>query len=71
MNGFPKGEFSMGRETALVVEDNEMNMKLVRTLLEIDKYRVPEAIDAEAGILLARENGPDLILMGIRQQGGL
>ena len=61
----------MGRETALVVEDNEMNMKLVRTLLEIDKYRVPEAIDAEAGILLARENGPDLILMGIRQQGGL
>ena len=59
----------MENKTVLVIEDNEMNMKLVRTLLAIGKYRVLEAIDAEAGILLAREHRPDLILMDIQLPG--
>ncbi|MBT8357785.1 MAG: response regulator [Deltaproteobacteria bacterium] len=59
----------MANETVLVVEDNEMNMKLARSLLQIGKYSVLEAVDAEAGIQLAREYHPDLILMDIQLPG--
>jgi len=59
----------MANETVLVIEDNEMNMKLVRSLLQIGKYSVLEAIDAENGIQLAREHHPDLILMDIQLPG--
>jgi CheY-like chemotaxis protein len=59
----------MANETILVIEDNEMNMKLVRSLLQIGEYRVLEAIDAETGIQLAREHHPDLILMDIQLPG--
>ncbi len=56
----------MSTKTVLVIEDNEMNMKLVRTLLEIGKYRVLEAVDAETGIDLAKRHRPNLILMDIQ-----
>jgi len=59
----------MENKTILVIEDNEMNLKLVRTLLEMGKYRVLETIDAETGILMAREHLPDLILMDIQLPG--
>jgi len=36
----------MTNETVLVIEDNEMNMKLVRSLLQIGKYSILEAIVA-------------------------
>lgn len=56
-------------KTILVVEDNELNMKLVKTLLEFGGYHVLTAIDAEKGIQLAREHHPDLILMDIQLPG--
>jgi len=59
----------MANKTVLVIEDNEMNMKLARSLLQIGKYSVLEAVDAEAGIQLAREHHPDLILMDIQLPG--
>jgi CheY-like chemotaxis protein len=59
----------MANETVLVIEDNEMNMKLARSLLQIGKYSVLEAIDAESGVQLAREHHPDLILMDIQLPG--
>ena len=59
----------MANETVLVIEDNEMNMKLVRSLLQIGKYSVLEASDAENGIQLAREHHPELILMDIQLPG--
>ena len=59
----------MEDKTVLVIEDNGLNMKLVRSLLGIGKYRVLEAVDAEAGIKLAREHPPDLILMDIQLPG--
>jgi CheY-like chemotaxis protein len=59
----------MANETVLVIEDNEMNMKLVRSLLQIGKYSVLEAVDAESGIQLAQEHHPDLILMDIQLPG--
>ena len=56
-------------KTILVVEDNELNMKLVKGLLEIGKYRMLEATDAESGIQLIREQRPDLVLMDIQLPG--
>jgi len=57
------------KNTILVIEDDELNMELVRDLLKIGKYRVLEAVDAEIGIRLAREHHPDLILMDIALPG--
>lgn len=59
----------MEKKTILVIEDNELNMKLVRSLLKINKYRVLEAIDAETGIQLVRDQRPDLVLMDIQLPG--
>ena len=59
----------MESKTILVVEDNELNMTLVRAFLEFGKYQILEAGDAETGIQLAREHKPDLILMDIQLPG--
>lgn len=59
----------MGASTILVIEDNELNLKLVRTLLDLEGYRVLEAEDAESGIRLASLHLPDLILMDIQLPG--
>ncbi len=56
-------------KTILVVEDNKLNMKLVRGLIKIGKYRMLEANDAELGIQLIREQQPDLVLMDIQLPG--
>lgn len=50
----------------LVVEDNLANMKLAVLLLETAGHTVLTAKDAEAGLILAREGQPDLILMDIQ-----
>ena len=55
----------MGERKILVIEDNALNMKLIRLLLQMDSYRIIEAPDAETGLRLAREHQPDLILMDI------
>ena len=56
-------------KTILVVEDNKLNMKLVRGLIKIGKNRMLEATDAESGIELIREQRPDLVLMDIQLPG--
>lgn len=55
--------------TVLVVEDNALNLKLVRDVLGHAGYRVLEAGDAERGIELARTEAPDLILMDVQLPG--
>ena len=52
--------------TVLIVEDNEKNLKLVRDVLQVKGYRTLEAVTATAGLALAREKLPDLILMDIQ-----
>ena len=56
----------MGKKTILVIEDNELNMKLVNSLLQIGHYNILNARDAESGIQMAKEHRPDLILMDIQ-----
>jgi two-component system, cell cycle response regulator DivK len=50
----------------LVVEDNEMNMKLFRDVLQAAGYSTLEATTGVGGVELAREHGPELVLMDIR-----
>jgi two-component system, cell cycle response regulator DivK len=59
----------MKEKTILVIEDNEINIKLIHKFLEIGKYLILEARDAETGIRLVREQRPDLILMDIQLPG--
>lgn len=53
----------------LVVEDNELNMELVRDLLGFGGYEVLEAGDARSAIALAEREAPDLILMDVQLPG--
>lgn len=53
----------------LIVEDNPTNMTLAVFLLQSAHYEVLSATDAEAGLTLAREEKPDLILMDIQLPG--
>ncbi|QJR11162.1 Polar-differentiation response regulator DivK [Usitatibacter rugosus] len=53
----------------LVVEDNQANMKLAVLLLRNAGHHVLCAVDAEAGITIAREQLPDLILMDVQLPG--
>lgn len=53
----------------LVVEDNVSNMALAVFLLQSAGHTVLTAVDAEAGLTLAREDHPDLILMDIQLPG--
>jgi CheY-like chemotaxis protein len=53
----------------LVIEDNELNMKLVVALLKIGDYQILQAVDAESGIRLARDQRPALILMDVQLPG--
>jgi two-component system, cell cycle response regulator DivK len=55
--------------TILIVEDNDTNMKLSTFLLESADYSVLAAVDAEAGLALARSASPDLILMDVQLPG--
>ena len=47
----------MKDKTILVIEDNELNMKLVRSLIKMSSHVMIEAGDAETGIKLARKWG--------------
>jgi two-component system cell cycle response regulator DivK len=53
----------------LIVEDNADNMTLTGLLLESEGHTVIKAVDAEAGLTLARAQLPDLILMDIQLPG--
>lgn len=50
----------------LVVEDNQINMKLFRSLLNRANFHIIEANNAEDGIQLAKTHKPNLILMDIQ-----
>ena len=53
----------------LIVEDNDKNRKLVRDVLTFKGYTTIEAETGEAGVRLARERSPSLVLMDIRLPG--
>jgi two-component system, cell cycle response regulator DivK len=63
--GETRPERQAGRKCVLVVEDNPLNMKLFRALLETQSYRTLAANEGAVGLELAREHDPDLIIMDV------
>jgi two-component system cell cycle response regulator DivK len=53
----------------LIVEDNPKNLKLIRDVLQFRGYATLEAETAEAGVSLAQERQPALILMDVQLPG--
>jgi two-component system cell cycle response regulator DivK len=53
-------------KTVLIVEDNELNMKLFHDLLEAHGIKTVETRDGTQVVDLARRSRPDLILMDIQ-----
>lgn len=53
-------------KTVLIVEDNELNMKLFHDLLEAHGFDTLETKDGNEVLDIARANKPDLILMDIQ-----
>jgi two-component system cell cycle response regulator DivK len=56
----------MTGEQVLVVEDNEMNMKLFRDILVATGYRTLEATTGGEAVEMASEHTPNLVLMDIQ-----
>lgn len=59
----------MPGEPILVVDDNPVNLKLMRVLLSGEGYDVRTASDAEEAIAILREYTPHLIVMDIQLPG--
>lgn len=53
-------------KTVLIVEDNELNMKLFHDLLEAHGYATLQTKDGIEAMKIARQKRPDLILMDIQ-----
>ena len=60
----------MAGELILIVEDNDLNLELVRDLLQVSGYRTLEAVNATDGVALATAHRPDLILMDVQLPDG-
>jgi two-component system cell cycle response regulator DivK len=50
----------------LIVEDNELNMKLLHDVLEAHGYATITSREGAAALVLARAHRPDLILMDLQ-----
>ena len=59
----------MGAKTILIVDDNPVNMKLIRVLLAGEGYDVRTAADAQEALLVLKDFHPQLILMDIQLPG--
>ena len=66
MSAMEKIDPSAAPKTVLIVEDNELNMKLFTDLLEAHGYLVEQARTGPEALDSARRCQPDLILMDIQ-----
>ena len=62
----PEGTVISMAKTVLIVEDNELNMKLFNDLLEAHGYVTLKTANGVEAVELARSHHPDLILMDIQ-----
>ena len=61
----PEGERMEKKRRILVVDDNPVNIRLIKTILEKEGYDTVSATDGPAAIETARAESPDLVLMDI------
>ncbi|HEY6458907.1 MAG TPA: response regulator, partial [Polyangiaceae bacterium] len=69
LRGRPKRDPVSGGGRVLVVDDSEVNRRVVKAVLSPAGYDVVEAPDAAAGLAIAREQPPRIVLMDIRMPG--
>jgi two-component system cell cycle response regulator DivK len=56
----------MASKRVLIVEDNELNMKLFHDLLDAQGYETLQTREGLQALTLARQHNPNLILMDIQ-----
>jgi two-component system, cell cycle response regulator DivK len=62
-----QGQRNLGMpKKVMIVEDNELNMKLFKDLIEASGYQTIQTRNGMEALDLAREHRPDLILMDIQ-----
>lgn len=66
MSAMEKLDYSALPKTVLIVEDNELNMKLFRDLLQAHGYDTLEARTGPEALEALKDARPDLILMDIQ-----
>jgi len=66
VEGLDEHKVSLMSKRILIVEDNDLHMKLFHDLLEADGYATLQSKDGMAALKLARQHHPDLILMDIQ-----
>ena len=54
------------KKTALIVEDNALNLKLMRDLLEASGIETLQTKDGSRALEMVREHRPDIVLMDIQ-----
>lgn len=54
----------------LLVEDDDINRKLVRIVLGGARYRISEAVSVEQALAMLQQEKPDLLLLDIRLGDG-
>ncbi len=59
----------MPAEPILIIDDNVINLKLARVILQAEGYEVRTAIDAEDALAVLRAFRPRLILMDLQLPG--
>lgn len=62
----PSDEAQPAPRRILIVEDNELNLKLLNDVLEFHGYVIMATRSGEAAIDIARRHRPDLILLDIQ-----
>lgn len=50
----------------LIIEDNDLNRKLLNDVLQFHDYETMQAINEPSALALVRENRPDLIVMDVQ-----
>jgi two-component system, cell cycle response regulator DivK len=66
VKGLDEHKVSLMSKRILIVEDNDLNMKLLQDLLEVHGYVTLQTKDGMEALKLARLHHPDLILMDIQ-----
>ena len=63
----------MAGQLVMIVDDNELNLKLLRDVLRFEGYRTVQATTAASALALAADQPPDVVLMdiGLPDQSGV
>ena len=57
------------KERVLIIEDDEGILRVLRRALNYENYQVETAVDGEAGLTLARDWRPDLVILDLMLPG--